>query len=168
MKICCHIENNQRFVGIIFNNHSHSTIIPSFILHHAWGLSSCILIASSLSKRRGAESRIELGPALQQADALSTELRRTPKNNGWLWNRLFDAAFTAFFLTAIFFLFCLRRDFFPGRPEPAVESAGQRRRAGGWDALQTEVASDPDPDPGFLSSNWNKIILIFHSLFFRF
>jgi hypothetical protein len=23
--------------------------------------------------------------------------------------------------------FCHRRDFFPGRPEPAVESAGQRR-----------------------------------------
>ncbi len=41
-----------------------------------------------------------------------------------------------------------------------MESAGQRRRAGGRDALQTEVASDPDPDPdpGFLSSNWNKTV----------
>ncbi len=40
----------------------------------------CILIASSLSKEDlhawGAETGIELGPALQQADALTAKLRR--------------------------------------------------------------------------------------------
>ncbi len=118
------------------------------------GLSSCILvIASSLSKRR------------TSMGALPIELRRTPEDRG-LWHRLFDADFAALFLTAIFFLFCLRRDFFPGRPEPSVESAGQRWRAGGWDTLQTEVASDPDPDPGFLSSNWNTIFFITSFPFF--
>ena len=33
----------------------------------------------------------------------------------------------------------LRRDFLPGRAEPAVERAGQGRGAGGRDALQKEV-----------------------------
>jgi hypothetical protein len=49
---------------IFFNNHSHSTIIHSFIPHH-----------SPRPVFGGAETKIELGPALQQADALQTEPR---------------------------------------------------------------------------------------------
>ncbi len=46
------------------------------------GLSSCLLVSSSLLRSAkeeppsGAEPRMELGPALQQADELPTELRR--------------------------------------------------------------------------------------------
>jgi hypothetical protein len=63
------------FIYIIFNNHSHNTIIHSFILHlsprpHRF-------FAQQGDPPWDAEPRIELGPALQQADALSTELRRT-------------------------------------------------------------------------------------------
>ncbi len=48
----------------------------SFIIRR--GPSSCILIVSSLSLRRTSMGpRIELGPALQQADAIPTEQRRT-------------------------------------------------------------------------------------------
>ncbi len=54
-------------------------IHPSFTIRR--GLSSRILIVSALDKRGismgGAEPRIEVGPALQQADALPTKLRRT-------------------------------------------------------------------------------------------
>jgi hypothetical protein len=58
---------------LLLNNHSHSTIKHSFILHHS---PSCLLESSSLLRSAreeppwGAEPRIELGPALQQADAL--------------------------------------------------------------------------------------------------
>ncbi len=60
---------------IIFTTHSHSTthIHSSFAIRR--GLSSCILIARE-EPPWDAEPRIELGPALQQADALPTELRR--------------------------------------------------------------------------------------------
>ncbi len=52
-----------------------SYIHSSFTIRR--GQSSCILIASSLSN--GVPSReSKLGPALQQADTLITELRRTP------------------------------------------------------------------------------------------
>ena len=66
---------------IIFIDQSHSTIIHSFILHYS--AEACFFVSSSLLRSArdeppcGAEPGIELGPALQQADTLSTELRRT-------------------------------------------------------------------------------------------
>jgi hypothetical protein len=69
------------FIFIMFNNHSHSTIIHSFILHHS--PRPCLLVSSSLLRSAreespwGAEPRIALGPSLQQADALQNELHRT-------------------------------------------------------------------------------------------
>ncbi len=55
-----------------------SYILSSFVICR--DPSSCIFIAPLSKTPRGAEPRIELGPALQQADALPTELRRTLKN----------------------------------------------------------------------------------------
>ncbi len=68
--------------------HCYSSPTPSLTI----SISSCIqsslticrgpfslfFIASAREAPRGAEPRIELGPALHQADALPTELRRTP------------------------------------------------------------------------------------------
>ncbi len=57
-----------------FNIHSYNTITLRASLSIRRGPYSWILIASPLSKET--EPRFELGPALQQADALPTELRR--------------------------------------------------------------------------------------------
>jgi hypothetical protein len=63
---------------IIFNNQSHSTIIHLFLLFAEAGLiiSSSLLRSAREEPPWGAETRFELGPALQQADALTAELRR--------------------------------------------------------------------------------------------
>jgi hypothetical protein len=53
-------------------------------------------------QEKGPEPRIELGPDFQKADALPTELQRTPENNCWRWNWLFDADFSFFILTGVF------------------------------------------------------------------
>ncbi len=84
---------------IIFNNHSHSTIIQPFILHHSpRPVFFCILIASSLSKRR---TTMPMHSNLQQADALPTpELRRTlliPSSQKW------HGRWREFFLQAVLF-----------------------------------------------------------------
>ncbi len=60
---------------IIFNIHSYNTVIHSFILHH-------FLYLHRFSDQQekplwGANPRIELGPAIQQADALLIEPRHT-------------------------------------------------------------------------------------------
>ncbi len=61
-----------------FNNHSHSAIIhPSPFAVARLLVSSSLLRSAREKPPWGAEPRIELGPALQQADALPTELRRT-------------------------------------------------------------------------------------------
>jgi hypothetical protein len=65
---------------IIFNIRSYNTIIPSFILHHFPKhifLDPHRFYAQQEKPSWGAEPRFELGPALQQADALPTLLRRT-------------------------------------------------------------------------------------------
>jgi hypothetical protein len=67
-------------IFIFFNNHSYSTIIHSFILHHSPKpvfLYPHRFFAQQEKPPWGAEPRIKLGPALQQADALPNELRRT-------------------------------------------------------------------------------------------
>jgi hypothetical protein len=63
-------------IFIIFNNHSHSTIIHSFIIHHS---PRPVFLYPQQEKNlhEVPSPRIELGPALQQADALPTEPRRT-------------------------------------------------------------------------------------------
>jgi hypothetical protein len=68
---------------IMFHIHSYNTIIHSFIIHHLPRPVFLYLHRFSAQKPpRGGELRIELGPAhggpaLQQADALWTEPRRT-------------------------------------------------------------------------------------------
>jgi hypothetical protein len=66
-------------IFVIFNIHSYNTIIHSFILNH---LPRPVLLylhrfgAQQEKPPRGAGLKIELEPALQQAYALPTELRR--------------------------------------------------------------------------------------------
>jgi hypothetical protein len=67
-----------------FNNHSYSNI-HAFILHHLtrsiFLYLLTLLSATEASTPQGAEPIIEFGPALQQADALPIELRRTLRIN---------------------------------------------------------------------------------------
>jgi len=65
---------------IIFDIHSYNTITHPFILYHSPRpifLYPHRVFAQQEEPPWGAEPRFELGPALQQADALPTELRRT-------------------------------------------------------------------------------------------
>jgi hypothetical protein len=93
-------ENIQRFGGrmplfffifhILYN--IHSFISHSFHLSIAirWGLSPYphCLKAQWEDPPCGAEPRIELGPALQQADALPTASRRATREKIFIWGTL--------------------------------------------------------------------------------
>jgi hypothetical protein len=76
---------------IIFNIHSYNTIIHFFILHHL--PRPVFLYPHRFSAQQekppqgAAEPRIELGPALQQADALRTELRYTLRVRGSMFTQ---------------------------------------------------------------------------------
>ncbi len=66
-------------IFIIFNNHSRSAIIHSLILRQSPRpvfLYPHLISAQQEKHPWCAKPRIELGPALQQADALPSELRR--------------------------------------------------------------------------------------------
>ncbi len=75
----CHSYRLFFIFFIFIQSHSYNT----FIRHHSPGsLSmSSSLVAQWEKPPCGAELRIELGPALQQADALPTEPRRTIKSH---------------------------------------------------------------------------------------
>jgi hypothetical protein len=49
------------------------------------------------------EKNLHGAPSRESNSGLPTELRRTSENNCSLWNRLFDADFTVFFLKTCFF-----------------------------------------------------------------
>jgi len=66
--------------GGLFNIHSYNKIVHSFILDHLPRPVFLYLHRFSAQQQKpplGAEPRIELGPALQLADSLPAELRRT-------------------------------------------------------------------------------------------
>jgi hypothetical protein len=68
-------------ICIIFNNHSHSYnytfIYPSPFAEACLLVSSSLLSSAREEPTSGAEPRIEVGPDLQQADALPNDLCRT-------------------------------------------------------------------------------------------
>ncbi len=69
---------------IIFHIHSYSTIIHSFILHYFTVFLYLHRFFAQKPPRGAAEPRIELGPALQQADALYELSYATPLGCGGL------------------------------------------------------------------------------------
>ncbi len=86
-KQMCFLKFWWHHATLLFIHTIQSYILSSFIICR--GQSSCIFIFYPLTQHekppRGAKPRVEPGPALQQADALPAELRRTLFYQDLIW-----------------------------------------------------------------------------------